>query len=361
MIVKMRFSYDLLLLACLLVFALLLPPVHTQAPALNPSPAIHVNKYSTAMINITWMDPKKKVLKTNSSETGRFSTDGSATVSGVLALANSKDTSSAERHFGCSPDLELNRQQDLEVPVIALLSRGGCVFDQKVENAEAAGAVAVIIFNNKKENKLGTIAVTSPAIPVVFTYMWKGRELMQLVERGIDVFITLEEGSLCEKDGGNSSSVFSCIKTKDSPGQGQEEMMNSWAVITISVSFLALMFLSLGLILIYYYTRLQRLQAKDAVDRRACKQALKALNNVKLMVVNQKEEEKECMVCLDMMKKGEDVRHLPCDHKFHQHCIDTWLLNRRKCPLCKLNIVQHFGLVEYQDSESDMPDILHVS
>jgi len=230
-----------------------------------------------------------------------------------------------------------------------------------VENAEAAGAVAVIIFNNKKESKLGTIAVKSPAIPVVFTYMWKGRELMQLVERGIDVFITLEEGSLCEKDGGNSSSVFSCSKTKDSPGQGQEEMMNSWAVITISVSFLALMFLSLGLILTYYYTRLQRLQAKDAVDRRACKQALKALNNVKLMVVKQKEEEKECMVCLDMMKKGEDVRHLPCDHKFHQHCIDTWLLNRRKCPLCKLNIVQHFGLVEYQDSESDMPDILHVS
>ena len=31
---------------------------------------------------------------------------------------------------------------------------------------------------------------------------------MQLVERGIDVFITLEEGSLCEKDGGNNSSVL---------------------------------------------------------------------------------------------------------------------------------------------------------
>ena len=90
MIVKMRFSYDLFLLTCLLVFALLLPPVRPQAHALHQGPAIHVNKYSTAMINITWLDPKKRVLKTDSSETGRFSTDGSATVSGVLALASSK-------------------------------------------------------------------------------------------------------------------------------------------------------------------------------------------------------------------------------------------------------------------------------
>ena len=36
------------------------------------------------------MDPKKKMLKTDSSETGRFSTTGPATVSGVLALAKSK-------------------------------------------------------------------------------------------------------------------------------------------------------------------------------------------------------------------------------------------------------------------------------
>jgi len=355
MLVKMMFSFNHLLLQCLLGPVL---PLHAQANALDTAPAIQVNKYSTAMISITWMDPKKKMLKTDSSETGRFSTTGPATVSGVLALAKSKANSSVERHFGCSPDLELNSQEGLEAPVIALLSRGGCVFDQKVENAEAAGATAVIIFNNKEENKLGTIAVTSPAIPVVFTYMWKGRELMELVEKGITVFITLEEGSLCEKDAGNSSSVFSCIRTKDSPDQNQEKMMNSWAVITISVSFLVLMFLSLGMIIAYYFTRLQRLQAKDAVERRACKQALKALNKVELMVVQQKEEEKECMVCLEMMKRGEEVRHLPCDHKFHQHCIDTWLLHRRKCPLCKLNIVQHFGLVEYEDSESD---ILQVS
>ena len=47
----------------------------------------------------------------------------------------------------------------LEAPPIALLSRGKCAFDKKVENAEAAGAVGVIIYNDKDEEQLKTIAV----------------------------------------------------------------------------------------------------------------------------------------------------------------------------------------------------------
>ena len=36
--------------------------------------------------------------------------------------------------------------------------------------------------------------VSISAIPVVFTYQWKGKELLQLVEEGKTVFITMEEG-----------------------------------------------------------------------------------------------------------------------------------------------------------------------
>ena len=28
-----------------------------------------------------------------------------------------------------------------------------------------------------------------------------------------------------------------------------------------------------------------------------------------------------------------------CRHKFHQLCLDTWLENRRTCPICRGNIV----------------------
>lgn len=41
-----------------------------------------------------------------------------------------------------------------------------------------------------------------------------------------------------------------------------------------------------------------------------------------------------CSVCTDDFVKGQDVRVLPCKHKFHPECIDPWLLNvSGTCPL----------------------------
>lgn len=41
-----------------------------------------------------------------------------------------------------------------------------------------------------------------------------------------------------------------------------------------------------------------------------------------------------CSVCTDDFVKGQDIRVLPCEHKFHPECIDPWLLNvSGTCPL----------------------------
>ena len=41
-----------------------------------------------------------------------------------------------------------------------------------------------------------------------------------------------------------------------------------------------------------------------------------------------------CSVCTDDFIKGQDIRLLPCKHKFHPECIDPWLLNvSGTCPL----------------------------
>ena len=41
-----------------------------------------------------------------------------------------------------------------------------------------------------------------------------------------------------------------------------------------------------------------------------------------------------CSVCTDDFVKGQDIRVLPCQHKFHPECIDPWLLNvSGTCPL----------------------------
>lgn len=41
-----------------------------------------------------------------------------------------------------------------------------------------------------------------------------------------------------------------------------------------------------------------------------------------------------CTICTEEFEPGQDVRLLPCNHKFHPACIDPWLLNvSGTCPL----------------------------
>lgn len=47
-----------------------------------------------------------------------------------------------------------------------------------------------------------------------------------------------------------------------------------------------------------------------------------------------KEGELGCSICTEDFTTGEDVRVLPCAHKYHPACIDPWLLNvSGTCPL----------------------------
>ncbi|KAL2160214.1 hypothetical protein VTH06DRAFT_1387 [Thermothelomyces fergusii] len=46
-----------------------------------------------------------------------------------------------------------------------------------------------------------------------------------------------------------------------------------------------------------------------------------------------------CPICTEDFTVGEDVRVLPCNHKFHPPCIDPWLVNfSGTCPLCRLDL-----------------------
>ncbi|XP_010469225.1 PREDICTED: putative RING-H2 finger protein ATL36 [Camelina sativa] len=46
-----------------------------------------------------------------------------------------------------------------------------------------------------------------------------------------------------------------------------------------------------------------------------------------------------CVVCLQEAEEGENMRRLTiCRHCFHANCIDTWLGEMSKCPLCRAEI-----------------------
>lgn len=58
-----------------------------------------------------------------------------------------------------------------------------------------------------------------------------------------------------------------------------------------------------------------------------------------------RESNESCAVCLEEFIKGQTIRMLPCHHQFHNRCVDCWLIRKRTCPLCKMDIIdQRFGL-----------------
>lgn len=66
----------------------------------------------------------------------------------------------------------------------------------------------------------------------------------------------------------------------------------------------------------------------------------------------QTEEGLGCSICTEDFAVGEDVRVLPCNHKFHPPCVDPWLVNvSGTCPLCRLDLRPGQG--EGGDDEHD--------
>ena len=51
-----------------------------------------------------------------------------------------------------------------------------------------------------------------------------------------------------------------------------------------------------------------------------------------------------CIICLDDMERGQQIRTLRCMHKFHKSCVDDWLerqnLDTLLCPICDSSIME---------------------
>ncbi|XP_032898984.1 E3 ubiquitin-protein ligase ZNRF3 isoform X2 [Amblyraja radiata] len=48
----------------------------------------------------------------------------------------------------------------------------------------------------------------------------------------------------------------------------------------------------------------------------------------------------DCAICLEKYVDGEELRVIPCTHRFHKRCVDPWLLQHHTCPHCRHNIIE---------------------
>ena len=61
---------------------------------------------------------------------------------------------------------------------------------------------------------------------------------------------------------------------------------------------------------------------------------LNILDSIKLEKLNENLEV-DCSICLNQLQEEEFIKTLECDHKFHQDCLDKWLVNSQTCPICR--------------------------
>ena len=118
--------------------------------------------------------------------TASFSGDGDATAHAVAVDFTEPTTTASASSSGCEAE-------DFGPEVagkIALLQRGTCDFGVKVENAQAAGAVGAVIFNegtigadDRNNIVIPTLAGYNATIPVVGTDYATGRSLVDLAAR----------------------------------------------------------------------------------------------------------------------------------------------------------------------------------
>ena len=45
-------------------------------------------------------------------------------------------------------------------------------------------------------------------------------------------------------------------------------------------------------------------------------------------------ENNECIICLDNMIVGNNIKALQCGHIYHYECINKWFNVKKECPIC---------------------------
>lgn len=226
-------------------------------------------------------------------------------ICGVLQVAEPSDA--------CSQLSNKNVSGEGANSPFVLIQRGKCSFETKVQIAQDAGFKAAIIYNNEDSSDLVTMRGNSKGITIYA------------------VFVSEAAGHVLLKYAGDSNMECWIIPSLKN---------TSWSAMVISFASLVAMAAVLAMCIFVRKYRLQQVRHGllhlDQLNGMSFLQ-VKALPSLIFNSVSGNNCTSEtCAICLEDYTAGEKLRVLPCCHRFHALCIDSWLtMWRTFCPVCK--------------------------
>lgn len=336
-------SLLLLVFSTSVEYAKCIGPDWSSHPIMQQASEDKIESYTTAFLNISYLDKSTGQVKWEKTEVAKYGEFHVSAVSGIVVHVRSAMVNGDEAFTGCSFPLKPSYGEfPKDEPWIALVRRGRCNFQQKMEHAYNSNASGIIVYNDKDGPHLERMRLqhnVPKEFAAVFTFRWKGEELSRLVDNGTRVTVHISVAEVCPRSTTN---------------------INKTSVLFVSVSFIVLMVVSLGWIIFYYVQKCRYIHAKERLSKRLCSAAKKALQKIPTRYIRSDEkignelgEIDCCAICIELFKPADVVRLLPCRHEFHKLCIDPWLLENRTCPMCKMDILKYFGF-ELTGSQESM-------
>ncbi|CAN6804976.1 unnamed protein product [Brassica oleracea] len=194
-----------------------------------------------------------------------------------------------------------------------LIVRGGCSFEDKVRKAQRAGFKAAIIHDNEDRGILIAMAGNSGGIKIHA------------------VFVTKETGDALKEFAGLSDAKVWLLPSFEN---------SAWSI--MAVSFISLLAMS-AVLATCFFVRRHRIRRRTSRSSRVrefhgmSRRLVKAMPSLIFSSVHEDNTTAfTCAICLEDYNVGDKLRVLPCRHKFHAVCVDSWLTSWRTfCPVCK--------------------------
>ncbi|KAL1212433.1 Receptor homology region, transmembrane domain- and RING domain-containing protein 2 [Cardamine amara subsp. amara] len=221
----------------------------------------------------------------------------------------------AEPLDACQNLMNKPKQSSNETSHFVLIIRGSCSFEEKVRKAQRAGFKAAIIYDDEDRGVLIAMAGNSGGIKIHA------------------IFVTKETGEVLKEYADLPDTKVWLLPSFEN---------SAWSI--MAVSFISLLAMS-AVLATCFFVRRHRIRRRTTTSRSnrvrefhgMSRRLVKAMPSLIFSSVHEDNTTAfTCAICLEDYIVGDKLRLLPCCHKFHVACVDSWLTSWRTfCPVCK--------------------------